>query len=434
MVGPVTFILFSVGAAAPLGAQPSILTLDEAVALAVENNRRVAVAALEVEKAERRLEATRTQRYPSLDLQTLAGTTLNTIAMTFPAGSFGAPAETRIEAPRAVSAYVTATVAQPLSQLHRIGLGVKMSETSRDIEKEKLRGERAAVVAEVRKLYYAILQTQSVLAATEDQVRVYRELDRVVGQHVTLEVALRSEGLEVKARLAGEEYQLAALRGELASAKERLNHTLGRDPAAEFSVEAVPGTAVEEVDLQAAVAHALEHRADVAQARLAVEQADIDRRMKKAESIPQVSLAVTYTSYVNVDLLPRNVAQAGLQVKWEPFDWGRKGKERAEKALQLQQSRASAREAESAARLEVAQRFRKLQEARMLLAVQRLGLDAAKEKLRITQSRHRVESALLRDVLESQAAVMAARADHDRALLSYWTERADFRNAIGEEL
>jgi outer membrane protein TolC len=70
----------------------------------------------------------------------------------------------------------------------------------------------------------------------------------------------------------------------------------------------------------------------------------------------------------------------------------------------------------------------------MLLAVQRLGLDAAKEKLRITQSRHRVESALLRDVLESQAAVMAARADHDRALLSYWTERADFRNAIGEEL
>jgi outer membrane protein TolC len=354
--------------------------------------------------------------------------------MTFPAGSFGAPAETRIEAPRAVSAYVTATVAQPLSQLHRIGLGVKMSEAARDIEKEKLRGERAAVVAEVRKLYYAILQTQSVLSAAEEQVRVYEELDRVVAQHVTLEVSLRSEGLEVRTRLAGEQYRLATLRGDLATAKERLNHFLGRDLGTEFEVAAGSEALVEEVDLDVALTRALERRPDVAQARLAVERADIDRRMKKAESIPDVSLAVTYTSYVNVDLLPRNVAQAGVQLKWEPFDWGRKGKERAEKALQLQQSQASARETESAARLDVAQRFRKLREARMLLAVQRLNLEAAREKLRVVQSRHRVESALLKDVLESQATVMAAHADHDRALLSYWTERADFQNAIGEEL
>jgi outer membrane protein TolC len=354
--------------------------------------------------------------------------------MTFPAGSFGAPQETTIQAPRALSAHVSATVAQPLSQLHRIGLGTQLSRAALDAERAKAREERAAVASEVRKLYYAILQTESVLAATEEQLRVYRELDRVVEQHVVIEASLRSEAMEVKARLAGEEHRLLTLGNDLAGARERLNHLLGRDVDTAFATERVPESSLEEANLSAAMAHALERRPDLALARLAVTQSDLERRIKKAESIPEVSLAVTYTTFVNVDLVPKNLAQAGLQVKWTPFDWGKRGHEKAEKALAVQQARAGEREAESAARLEVAQHFRKLQQARSLLAAQDLSLSAHREKLRVVQARHRAEAALLKDVLEMQAATIAAHADRDRALLDYWTARADFQHAIGEEL
>ncbi len=250
---------------------------------------------------------------------------------------------------------------------------------------------------------------------------------------MAVEAALPSDGLEVKARLASEEYKLAGLRGDLATGRERLNHMLGRDLAHEFSLVAVPEASIEEVDLPSAIATALERRPDLAQKRLAVEQADTDRRMKKAESIPDLSLAVTYISFVNVDLLPRNLAMAGLQLKWEPFDWGRRGKERAEKEVRVEQAKNGALEAESQARIEVAQSFRELHEARLLLEAQRLSREAAQEKLRVMTSRHRVDAALLKDVLEAQATMSSAAAQYDQALSTFWTAKADLEKAIGKE-
>jgi outer membrane protein TolC len=424
-----------------LPAAEDVLTLEEAVSLALQHNRGVGVAALEVERAEQRVGAARARRLPSIELQALAGTTLNTVRVSYPGGAFGTfpgigpiPAEdTVVEAPRSLAGNVNATLSQPLTQLHRIGLNTKLSELGRDVERAKLREERAATAAEVRRLYYSLLQTESLLRAKEAQVLVSRELDRVVGQQVAVEVALRSDGLDVKARLATEEYELAGLRGDQATGKERMNDLLGRDLASPFSLVAVSETSIEETDLQLAIARALQRRPDLAQARLAVEQADTDRRLKKAELIPDVSLAVTYVSFVNVDLLPRNVAMAGLQLKWEPLDWGRRSKERAEKALQVEQARSSAKEAEDQARIDVAQRFRKLQEARLLIEAGRLNREAAQEKLRVVTSRHRQEAALLREALDAQSTLSAANAQYDQALSTFWTAKADFQKAVGEE-
>jgi outer membrane protein len=427
--------------AAGVPASAEVLTLEEAVTLALRNNRGVASAAMQVERAEQKVGAARARRLPSLEVQAQAGTTLNPIRVSFPQGAFGSfpatgpiPSEdTVVEAPRSVTGLINASIAQPLTQLHKIGLSTKLSRLSRDVEQQKLREQRAALVADVRTLYYQLLQTGSVLRAKQEQVEVYRELDRVVGEQVILEIALQSDGLQVKSRLAGEEYELAALRGDLATAKEKMNLLLGRDLAQDFDLVAVPETTLEEADLRSALATAMENRPDLAQARLAVEQADTDRRIKKAEMIPDVSLAVSYYSFVNVDLLPRNIAQVGLQVKWEPFDWGRRGKEQAEKTLQVEQARTSAREAADRARLDVSQRFRKLQEARLLIVAERLGRDAAQEKLRVLMARHRQESSLLKDVLEAQASMSGAHAQYDRALLTFWTAKADFQKAIGQE-
>jgi outer membrane protein TolC len=435
----------AMAAAVPAVAQTQtsseVLTVEQAVALALEHNRGVGVATLDVQRAEERVAAARSHRYPVLDLQAIAGTTLNTVKVSFPGGAFGVypgigpipSVDTVVEAPQAVTGNIQASLTQPLTQLHKIGLSTKLNEIGRDVEREKLRAERTEVAAAVRRLYYELVQGESALRATEELVEVYRELDRVVGQQVAVEVALRSDSLDAKARLASQEYKLAALRGDLATARERMNHLLGRDLDHDFRVVALSEASLEEADLEAALARAVENRPDLAQARLSVDQADADRRLKKAEYIPDVSLALTYASFVNVDLLPRNVAIMGLQLKWEPFDWGRRGKEKAEKELQVEQARRGARDAESRVRLDVAHAFRKLGEARLLLEAQRLGRDAAQERLRVVTLRHRQDASLLKDLLEAQAGTSAAHAQYDQALMTYWTARADFRKALGEE-
>ena len=436
-----TLLAVATAAMAEGPASPETLALDQAVALALANNRNVSIADQEVQRAEQRIGAARARRLPNLDLQVMAGTTLNTIRVSFPGGAFGTypgigpiPAtDTDVEAPRTVSGNINATLSQPLTQLHRLGLNVKANELARDIEQQKLHEERVAVVAEVRRVYYSSLQTQSALQAKQERVRAYRELERVVGEQVAREAALPADALDVKARLAGEEYELAGLENDLETGKEQMNLLLGRELTHDFSLVAVPETSAEEEDLASATARAVEKRPDLAQARIAIDQADADRRAKKAERIPDLSLSLTYVSFVNVDLLPRNVAMAGLQLKWEPFDWGRRGKETAEKELQLEQARSRRREAEDRVRLDVAQSFRKLHEARLLIEAERLGRDAAAERLRAVTSRHQQEAALLKDVLDAQAAMSAAHNQYDRALLAFWTAKADLQKALGEE-
>jgi outer membrane protein TolC len=84
------------------------LTLEDAVSLAIENSRRVGIKALDVQRAEEKVAASRTKRLPNIEVQAMAGTTLNPIEVTFPAGAFGSfpatgpiPSEdTVVEAPR----------------------------------------------------------------------------------------------------------------------------------------------------------------------------------------------------------------------------------------------------------------------------------------------------------------------------------------------
>jgi outer membrane protein TolC len=417
-----------------------VLTLDQAVALALKSNRSIRSAALQVERSEEKVGAAKAQRMPALSLQALAGRVVTPIRLTFPEGAFGdfpatgpIPAQdTVVEAPRATSAFVMATLAQPLSQLYKIGLGVRLNELTRAIDRERLRAERAAVVSDVKRLYYALVQNQSAFQAAEDQVWTYKELERVVGEYVAREAALPSDHLDVKAQLAAQQYKALSLKNALATQKEQMNDLLGRELTHDFTLTAIPEPSVEEVDLQAVVGRALDRRPDLKQARLQVDQADADRRLKKAEYIPELSLAFTYLTFTNVQLLPRNVAQVGLQLKWQPFDFGR-GKELAEKTLQLEQARIGVRGTEYQVRIDVANRFRKLQETRLLLEANRLARESAQEKLRVATEKYKAEAALLKDTLQAQASLSEANAQYDQALLSFWTARADLDRALGED-
>ena len=158
-----------------------------------------------------------------------------------------------------------------------------------------------------------------------------------------------------------------------------MNQLLGRDVRTPFEVEEAALIAAIDIDVDAAHRYALENRPDVREARLKVERADLDRRITKADRIPDLSLAVSYTSNFNIDVLPANFATAGLRFTWEPFDWGRKTHELAAKTHSVHQARLALRDVEDRTVVEINGRFRALAEKRALLNVARKGVhDSAK--------------------------------------------------------
>jgi outer membrane protein TolC len=419
-----------------------LLTLNQAIEISIADNLTLKIAGLEINKAKFDVAATKTKRLPALQTYLFGSVLITPVNFTFPVGAFGTyknvgpipGMEQKITTPAGtLNTYALAQAAQPLSQLYKLHLGIREKELSVDLDSEKYREQRQNVVKQVKQAYYSILQSQSALQAAQASVKQYEELDRVMSEKLSQEAALKSDSMEVKAKLAQERYNVLQLTDQLQSRREQLNDLLGRDLATAFRTEDVPAMAAEESDLRAAQQTALSKRPEIRQAEINVQQADYDRRLAKAQYIPDVAVAVHYTSPFNVEFVPKNIVAAGFELNWEPFDWGRRKDEINQKKIVLDQSQLQLKDVQSKVLLDVDNRFRTLQETRVLLTVAKTAADAATEKLREMTQKFGQQSVLLRDVLQQQAAVASANSNYEQALLSFWTSKAEFEKAVGED-
>jgi outer membrane protein TolC len=418
------------------------LTVDAAISLALAHNRELAGAALGVDSAQDAIVIARRRRLPQFDVDAQLAQQLTTTSYTFPAGAFGTyeatgpiPGESStVESPRKPSFYANATVAQPLTQLLRLNIGVAASETSRDIERERLRTAEQKLASDVRRVYYTLLQTESALIASNESITVAQEFSRVMRARLSEQAALKADGLDADLSVARAQQRHLALTHTRETQAEQLNRLLGRDLATPVTLVPVPGAASGDDDLETLTARALDARPEIREARLRVTQAQLDLRSKTAERIPDVSLTVSYITFLNMDVLPRNLGSVGVQVSWEPFDWGRRRREAAMKARAVEQARLAQTETEAGVAAEVSASLRRVREARSGLQVARLAELAARERARVKVELLRVKATLQPDALQAQAQLVDAAASHQEALSSYWTARADFDRAIGENV
>ena len=439
----IVLLITLVLATQPLRAQDSsVLKLDHAIAIALENNLTLKNASLEVQKARDKVAVDRTRRLPSFNSYTLGSRQLSHVDLNFERGALGVlegigpiPAEdTTIRTPGRFSVLMINEITQPISQLHRIGLGIRSAERSVDAQEEQLRADQHSVIAQVKTAYYAILQTQSSFNAAEQNIRLYRELDRVTEQYVLQRVSLKSESLDVKTRLAKAQLDLLTIEDRLVTQKEQLNALLGRDLQTDFSVDLMPEAEVVKVDLTQAHAIALSQRPEIRKARLKAEQAELERRMKRSEFIPEISLSFSHTSPINYSsVLPKTFTTVGVAMNWEIFDWGRKKKELASTDRAIEQADNAIRDAESTVLREVNANYRTLQRTGQVLRIAMLSQDTAAEAMRVVTNSYRVNAALLKDVLQSEAAVAQADDQYQQALLAFWTAKSEFDKSLGED-
>jgi outer membrane protein len=417
------------------------LTLEDAEKLALTNNRQIRNAELSTAIDEDQIAEARTYRFPSLSFYALGSQLLTPVDFTFQKGAFGdfsgvgpIPAtDTKIHTPLRPTLYALLQMSQPLSQQYKIGLNIRLAKLTKLADEQKLRAQKQSVINQVKKAYYAILQTQSSLASSEENLKFDIELDRTTEQQVAEKAALKSESMAVKARVAQEQYNSLSLRNALANQKEQLNSLLARDVRMDFTVVEVPEATGDEGSLAAAQARALSARPELKEGRLRVEQAELSRQVTKAGYIPDVSLAVNNLSLTNVNLLPSNVASAGVLITWDPLDWGKRKHELAAASKQIEQSKNSMSDTESQVLVDVAAKFRKLAESRALLAVARLQLDAEREKLRVLMNQFEQKVSLLKDVLQQRSSMESASNQNSQALLSFWAAKADFEKSLGQE-
>jgi len=418
-----------------------ILTLEDALSTALSQNPGVNNAFLDVEKAGDEVSATRTKLLPELNFSVIQQYNFTDSEFTFNEGVFGdfttigpIPSKnTTISTSPTFTTYITASATQPISQLYQIFLLIKQREIEKAIFSQNLRSKRQDILDRVKKQYYNILKSQSSLKAKGEKITYLKELDVLVDRYVQTGRALETDSLDVKARLGRVEYEAFVIENTLTTEKEHLNILIGRNIDITFEVAPVGDPLPYFIDVNEAEENAIEQRPEIEEALLKLEFAENEVRIEKSKYIPEIGVQFSYIGNLNIELLPENIMSVGIFAKWDIFDWGRKQDMIASKRKSIIKSENNLREARSNVLIDVNEKIRSLEEATMLIDVSILDQNAARENMRVVMNKYKVDATLLQDVLEAESRLEDANSKYQKAVLDYWTARAELEKALGEQ-
>ncbi len=358
--------------------------------------------------------------------------------VSFPAGSFGNSAsgpiperDVQIGIPRQLSGFSNSSVGLPLTGQIRIGhaiegarLEVQLAETNRARTEQQ-------VVAQVRQLYFGLVSADAALRAAQANLELAREVERLAGQGVEAGTTLAADRGEAVARRLRSEAVVSGVRAERDNIREQFNVVLGRsldDPAEVSAPDVLPPDATPDQLRDRAAAS----RPEVESARLRIRQAETAVRAKKAELIPDLNLAFQHIGFLNTgNLAPSNYAIAGLQLSWEPWDWGRRRKEARALQSQAEAAKLALEETQQQVRRQTSQALRAWEQSQREVAAAEAAVAAAQESVRIARQRFEQQAALMRSVLEAQSTFETAQEQQVRAIAARGTAWANLQLAIG---
>lgn len=409
------------------------LSLDEAVALALENHRSLHAAQMRSEAADARLAEAKAAAGPAAQI-TAGYAYLSTVP------EFTLPASGSVTLNPSInnSYQVLLSARQPL---YTGGLITGMRDAAQAqafAAREDLSGQRADLVLAVRRAYWSLARTAEERRVVEDDVEVVRAHLADVGNLLAEGMVTANDRLKVEARLSEALFRLIAADHAVRSSSMALADLAGLplDTALKPSTSLpLPAGPPPPVDILAAQAR--EGRPELRSLRLRLEAARASVGVAGAERLPQVSLGAHWLyGRPNNRIFPaedrfNDTWDVGLAVSLDLWDGGAA-------AQRVKQAEARTREAEDALALasesvdlEVRQACLAVEQSREMIEVAATGMRLAGEDLRVTRERFLEGLVLNAEALDSEVELLQARLRHTLALTAHASALAALDRAVG---
>ena len=423
-------------------AEGMTLTLDEAISLALENNRLIEQSEEDREAARWNLSAVR--RRAGLNFSW--SSTLNRIGGRYYRRS---QRDTHDRA-RAASKfqdinmklypsyenenYNSLNITMPLytgGQLENQREAARYNLNTADLT---LENSRQTVKYQAAAAYYQVLQQKSLVNVQEEAVQLLEEHLRNVAIQYEVGTVAKSDVLATSVQLANSQQALTSAQGNYQTAVAQLNNVLGLPVDTEIAASSEINFVRYDMSEADCLEYALSHRPDGIAASYAVKQAQAQTAASKSGYRPQVNAVVSGSmSGENVFGTNHNAEQwaVGFQMSWNIFDNG-------VTAAQVQQYKSVERKAESQARqqieqieLEVRSAYIALKTAEKNIATTAAAVDKAEEEFAIAQVRYVEGVDTNLNVMNAQEKVVETRNNYYTALYNYNTSRAQLEKAMG---
>jgi outer membrane protein TolC len=415
------------------------LTLSTAVEMALEHNRRIALAHLAVNDSEAQKRLAESHYYPVLKNESAVLHITELEGVKIPAGAIGQtitgllPAETLTIDQGGVTTYTSGTgLTQPLTQMFKIREGVKAADA--DLKSARIQSDDAenGVVLLVHKLYYGILIEQMSGLAAQDAVDAAtvaeEETKRGVEQGkllVDAELQSRTDLLDKQQTVLVSQLNLDDLTLQLDDA---LGLTLGTrldlDPESVSTPLKLPTRAE-------AIALLLDKNPTVLSARQAVEKAKAGIAAARDEYIPDITGIARYSYQSGLPFFAHNFGTFGAAFTYNLFDGGGREAKLHDARIKLTMAQTQLEQDENDVRIELSSAYDKAEQLEQLLSVTTEAVAAREESLRIQSERAKANAQLASGVAAARAALTSARMNALNARLNLYFAENDIQRRLG---
>ncbi|MDR3723724.1 MAG: efflux RND transporter permease subunit [Terracidiphilus sp.] len=426
--------------------QKRIITLEEAVRLAGEQNSLVKMAREKAQEAKGRTTQARANYFPVVTNQSLATHLNQTEVLQIHAGVLGNYSATgplpasniNIELGKQNSFLTTMTAGQPLTQMVKIHAGYRVARAEAASAQSDAIRARNEVALNVKMLYYHLLSAGRKKHEVELRIEAGEEKLEEARRGVASGVILEEKVMDGEAQLATAKHGLGQIEDALSDMEIQMNDLLGLPLETELQL-VDPDTGKEQAAAQEPVtveelrAEARAHNPAVASALQTREKARAGVLAARAEFIPDVTAFGQYIHQDGVPLLPKDTEIAGLRSEWTISEFGKRIGLVKERRAQRAQAEENVRHTENQVRIDIEKGLRKLKRTEDELDAARRTVRARGETLRIVGEQVHTNTVTHAALCEAEAQLAAAEAQLFDAEMDMAIARAELDRTLGRQ-
>jgi outer membrane protein len=299
------------------------------------------------------------------------------------------------------------------------------------LEAERARRDTIAIIAA---LYYGVLQATAHIEATQSNLRLNQSLLDLAEHQKEAGTGTAVDVTRAKVQLAQQQQRLLSDQVAYEDAKLRLLRTIGKDVSVELSlVDSMTLRDVPAMSLSEALAQAGAHRVELESQEERQHIAQLQLRAAKAERLPSIGFMANYGSS---GLTPDNSALPtrtyGVAATIPIFDGGRREARIAEQSVKVRQEAVRAEDVKQQVEIEVRLGLKTLDATRRLVHVAEENLSLAETELELARDRFQEGVTNNIEVVNAQTSLEQARDRKVDALYLFNLARVNLDRALGQ--
>jgi len=400
------------------------LILEEAIRVALANNREILIAKEKIEEAKQRIKEAKTGYFPTINLG-------GTYTHLNEAPSMVIPGYGSVEMGQADNYLSKLSINQPLYTSGRLSYANKGASLYYQKLQEDLKNVQNKITFQVKKAFYAVLLAQENVEVTEKALDQAKRHLAVVEDSFKVGVVSKFDLLRTRVEVANLKPDLIQARNDLRLSQESLANLLSL-PSTSLKLEGELSLEPLKISLEESIDKASKERGDLKSLKLQKEMLEAALKLAEVQNKPNLALVGNY-QYQN---------PSGGEDKWGEewnlnlvlsiplFDgWANRARV-AQRRSQVKQINLSLEQLEAVIDLEIKKAFWDLEASEERIYAQKKNIEQAKEALSIAEVRYKSGTITNLEVLDAQLALTKVRLGYLKALYDHNVAMAELEKAM----